>query len=56
MRMMFDVRNGTVQEFALWNPTDLYYLTYYAAIALVNGEITGAPGDTVPRCQPWTIR
>jgi rhamnose transport system substrate-binding protein len=40
------IKDGTVQEFALWNPTDLYYLTYYAAIALVNGEITGAPGDT----------
>jgi len=40
------VQDGTVTEFALWNPTDLYYLTYYAAIALVNEEITGAPGDT----------
>lgn len=40
------VESGTVKEFALWNPIDLYYLTYYAAAALVNGEITGAPGDT----------
>ena len=40
------VESGTVQEFALWNPVDLYYLTYYAAAALVNGEMTGAPGDT----------
>ncbi len=40
------VESGTVKEFALWNPVDLYYLTYYAAAALVNGEMTGAPGDT----------
>lgn len=40
------VENGTIQEFALWNPIDLYYLTTYAAAALVSGEITGAEGDT----------
>lgn len=40
------VESGTVVEFALWNPIDLYYLTYYAAAALINGEITGAEGDT----------
>jgi rhamnose transport system substrate-binding protein len=40
------IKNGTVQEMALWNPIDLYYLTYYAAAALVSGEITGAEGDT----------
>lgn len=40
------VSDGTVQEFALWNPEDLGYLAYYAAAALINGEITGAEGDT----------
>ena len=40
------VQDGTVQEFALWNPTDLYYLTYYTAVALVQGVITGSPGET----------
>ena len=40
------VESGTVAEFALWNPVDLYYLTYHAAAALVNGEMTAAPVDT----------
>lgn len=39
------VKDGTVKEFALWNPEDLGYLTTFAAAALVNGEITGAEGD-----------
>ncbi|MGH2535076.1 MAG: rhamnose ABC transporter substrate-binding protein [Thermomicrobiales bacterium] len=40
------VKRGTIQEFALWNPVDLYYLTFYTAAALISGEITGAPGET----------
>ena len=40
------VENGTVAEFALWNPIDLGYLAYYTANAIVNGEITGAEGET----------
>ena len=40
------VEDGTVTEFALWNPEELGYLTAYAANALVSGEITGAEGDT----------
>ncbi|UOQ60457.1 rhamnose ABC transporter substrate-binding protein [Leucobacter rhizosphaerae] len=40
------VEDGTVTEFALWNPEDLGYLTAYAANALVSGEIEGAEGDT----------
>ena len=39
------VKDGTVKEFALWNPEDLGYLTTFAAAALVKGEITGAEGD-----------
>ncbi|WP_062385592.1 rhamnose ABC transporter substrate-binding protein [Demequina iriomotensis] len=40
------VEDGTVTEFALWNPADLGYLAAYAAKALVEGEITGAEGDS----------
>jgi rhamnose transport system substrate-binding protein len=40
------VEDGTVAEFALWNPEELGYLTAFAAQALVDGTITGAEGDT----------
>ena len=40
------VEDGTVTEFALWNPEDLDYLTAYAANALATGEIEGKEGDT----------
>lgn len=40
------VADGTVDAFALWNPEDLGYLSAYAAKALIEGEITGAEGDT----------
>ena len=40
------VKDGTVKSFALWNPADLGYLAAYAAKALVDGDITGAEGDT----------
>ncbi len=40
------VEDGTVKEFALWNPADLGYLAAYATKALITGEITGAEGDT----------
>jgi rhamnose transport system substrate-binding protein len=40
------LKDGTVTEMALWNPIDLYYLTYYVQAALVSGEITGAEGET----------
>jgi rhamnose transport system substrate-binding protein len=39
------VKDGTVEQFALWNPEDLGYLAAYAAKALVDGTITGAEGD-----------
>jgi rhamnose transport system substrate-binding protein len=39
------VKDGTVTEFALWNPEDLGYLAAFAAKALVDGTITGAEGD-----------
>lgn len=40
------VKDGTVKEFALWNPEELGSLAAYAAAALVKGEITGKEGDT----------
>ncbi len=39
------VKDGTVAEFALWNPEDLGFLAAYAAGALIKGEITGKEGD-----------
>jgi rhamnose transport system substrate-binding protein len=39
------VKDGTVKEFALWNPHDLGYLAAYATKALIAGEIKGAEGD-----------
>ena len=40
------VLDGTVQQFALWDPGKLGYLAYYAAAALVQGKITGKQGET----------
>lgn len=40
------VEDGTVAEFALWNPGDLGFLAAFATAALVNGEIEGNEGDT----------
>ncbi len=39
------VKDGTVTEFALWNPGDLGSLAAYAAHALVKGDIKGDEGD-----------
>ena len=39
------VKDGTVKEFALWNPADLGYLAAYAGAALASGQITGAEGE-----------
>ena len=40
------IENGTVTEFALWNPEDLGYLAAYTAHAMVEGDIEGEEGDT----------
>ena len=40
------VKDGTVDEFALWNPADLGYLAAFAAKALIDGTITGKDGDS----------
>lgn len=37
---------GICDETFLWNPIDLGYVASYAAVALINGDITGAVGDT----------
>ena len=39
------VKDGTVEQFALWNPEELGYLGSYAAAALASGQITGAEGE-----------
>jgi rhamnose transport system substrate-binding protein len=39
------IEDGTVTEFALWNPDDLGYLAAFAADALVSGDIEGKEGD-----------
>ncbi|WP_407703894.1 rhamnose ABC transporter substrate-binding protein [Streptomyces smaragdinus] len=39
------VKDGTVEQFALWDPKDLGYLGAYAAAALASGQITGAEGE-----------
>ncbi|WP_232295481.1 rhamnose ABC transporter substrate-binding protein [Parafrankia sp. EUN1f] len=40
------VNDGTVKQFALWNPADIGYLAAYAGVALASGQITGAEGET----------
>lgn len=54
------VADGTSPVFGLWSVPDLGYLAYYVALKLINGEITGAEGETftVPGLnggQPYTI-
>ena len=39
------VKDGTVKQFALWNPADIGYLAAYAGAALKSGQITGAEGE-----------
>jgi rhamnose transport system substrate-binding protein len=51
------VKDGTVKEFALWNPKDLGYLAAFAAASLKSGIITGAEGDkfTAGRLGEYTV-
>jgi rhamnose transport system substrate-binding protein len=39
------VYDGTVKEFALWNPENLGYLAGYAVAAFANKQITGKVGE-----------
>ncbi|MFC0111515.1 rhamnose ABC transporter substrate-binding protein [Kibdelosporangium aridum] len=41
------VKDGTVTEFALWDPAELGYLAGYAASALASGQISGKEGETL---------
>ena len=54
------VKDGTSPVFGLWSVPDLGYLSYYVASLLVNGTITGKPGETftIPSLnggKPYTI-
>ncbi len=40
------VKSGVAPEFALWNPSDLGYLSIYALDAIATGKMKGKPGDT----------
>jgi rhamnose transport system substrate-binding protein len=40
------VHDGTVKQFALWNPEDIGYLAGYAISALSDGTIKGKVGET----------
>ena len=40
------VKDGTVTEFALWDPAQLGYVAAFAGMALADGSITGEVGDT----------
>ena len=40
------IENGACPYMFLWNPIDVGYLTGYASTALVDGDITGAAGET----------
>ncbi|GAA1184560.1 rhamnose ABC transporter substrate-binding protein [Streptomyces hebeiensis] len=51
------VKDGTVEQFSLWNPEELGYLGSYAAAALASGQITGAEGEkfTAGKLGEYTI-
>jgi rhamnose transport system substrate-binding protein len=40
------VKDGTVKEFALWNPSDVGYLAAYALAQLASGNIQGKEGES----------
>jgi rhamnose transport system substrate-binding protein len=52
------VKSGAAPEFALWNPSDLGYLSIYALDALATGKITGKAGDkfTAGKLGEYTIQ
>src|SRR5271167_4034994 len=40
------VKDGTIKEFELWNPSDVGYLAAYAAAQIASGNIQGKEGET----------
>lgn len=40
------IESETVEEFILWDPQDLGYLTYHTTAALLKGDIEGEQGET----------
>jgi rhamnose transport system substrate-binding protein len=50
------VKDGTVKEFALWDPSDIGYASDYAAKALVAGSISGKEGDTFKAGKLGTLK
>ncbi len=51
------VKDGTVAQFALWNPADIGYLAGYAGVLLSSGKITGKQGEKFEagKLGPYTI-
>ena len=49
------VKDGTVVEFALWDPAQLGYVAAFAGKALVDGDITGEEGDSFEAGELGTI-
>ncbi|MEC3979690.1 rhamnose ABC transporter substrate-binding protein [Amycolatopsis sp. H20-H5] len=51
------VKDGTVKQFALWDPAKLGELSGYAAAALASGQITGKEGEkfTAGPLGPYTV-
>ena len=52
------VEDGIVQAFALWSPYDEGYLSAYLGVALKNGDVQAAEGNTfnVPNLGDRTFR
>ena len=52
------VKSGAAPEFALWNPSDLGYLSIYALDAIATGKIAGKPGDkfTAGKLGDYTVQ
>jgi rhamnose transport system substrate-binding protein len=42
------VMNGSVKNFAIWNPIDLGYTATYVAYQFVKGKATGKEGEQIP--------
>jgi ABC-type sugar transport system substrate-binding protein len=49
------VDDGTVRDVVLWNPIDLGYLSVYAAVAAVNGELEAGATIEAGRLGSYTV-